>query len=92
MDSLWKLEGHHYNDLGYNYTKRLKDLDLLPLSKKFEYADLSVFYIIYHNLSVNKLPIYIQPLDEEDTLSRLRPVINPPTHMTGPVKMVFTVA
>ena len=74
-------EGHHYNDL--EYTKRLKDLDLLPLSKKFEYTDLSVFYRIYHNLSVNKLPVYLQPLDEEDTLSRLRPVINPPTHMTG---------
>ena len=74
-------EGHHYNDL--EYTKRLKDLDLLPLSKKFEYTDLSVFYRIYHKLSVNKLPIYLQPLDEEDTISRLRPVINPPTHMTG---------
>ena len=74
-------EGHHYNDL--EYTKRLKDLDLLPLGKKFEYTDLSVFYRIYHNLSVNKLPIYLQPLDEEDTISRLRPVINPPTHMTG---------
>ena len=74
-------EGHHYNDL--EYTKRLKDLDLLPLNKKFEYTDLVVFYRIFHNLSVNKLPLYLQPLDEEDTLSRLRPVINPPTHMTG---------
>ena len=44
---------------------------------------LSVFYRIYHNLSVHKLPIYLQPLDEEDTLSGPGPVINPPTHMTG---------
>ena len=74
-------EGRHYNDL--EYTKRLKDLDLLPLNKKL--TDLSVFYRIFHNLSVNKLPLSLclQPLDEEDTLSRLRPVINPPTHMTG---------
>ena len=63
-------------------TKRLKALDFLPLSKKFEYTDLLVFYRIFHNLSVNKLPLYLKPLDEEDTLSRLRPFINPPTHMT----------
>ena len=35
------------------------------------YTDLSVFYRIFHDLSVNELPLYLQPLGEEDTLSRL---------------------
>ena len=74
-------EGHHYSDL--EYTKRLKDLDILPLDRKFEYTDLLVFHKVYHNLSVNKLPAYLKPLDEDDTVSRLRSVIKPPCHLSG---------
>ena len=74
-------EGHHYNDL--EYSNRLRDLDLLPLIKKFEYTDLLVFHKVYYNLSVNKLPVYLRPLEDEDRISRLRPVIKPPTYMSG---------
>jgi hypothetical protein len=73
-------EGHHYNDL--EYTMRLRDLDLLPLDRKFEYTDLLVFHKVYYNLSVNELPVYLKPLNEEDTVSRLRSVIKPPSHLT----------
>jgi len=73
-------EGQHYNDL--EYTKRLNDLDILPLDRKFEYTDLLVFHKVYYKLSVNELPVYLKPLDEEDTVSRLRSVIKPPSHLT----------
>ena len=72
-------EGHHYNEI--EYIKRLKDLDLLPLSSKFEYTDLLAFHKVYHKLSVIQMPEYLQPLTEQDT-SRLRSVINPPHHLS----------
>ena len=67
-------QDHHYND--FEYLKRLKDLDILPMEYKFVYTDLVQFYKIYHGLSVVKLPSYLQPVTAEDRC-RLRPRIIP---------------
>ena len=67
-------QDHHYND--FEYLKRLKDLDILPMEYKFVYTDLVQFYKIYHGLSVVKLPSYLQPVTAEDRC-RLRPHIIP---------------
>lgn len=68
-------QGHHYND--FEYMKRLKDLDILPLEYKFAYTDLVQFFKIYHDMSVVKLPEYLQPVTNDDT-DRLRSNIRPP--------------
>ena len=69
-------QDHHYND--YEYLKRLKDLDMLPMEYKFRYTDLVQFHNIYYNQSVVKFPSYLKPLDSDD-ISRFRSNIRPPT-------------
>ena len=66
---------HHYND--YEYLKRLKDLDLMPMEYKFKYTDLIQFHQIYYGKSVVRLPSYLTPVTENDH-TRLRANINRP--------------
>ena len=68
-------EGHHYND--YEYLKRLKELDILPMDYKFAYTDLVEFYKIYHGKSVVKIPQYLTPYTDSDR-SRLRSKVKQP--------------
>ena len=69
---------HHYND--YEYIKRLKDLDILPLKYKFDFTDLVLFHKIFYDDSVVKLPSYLRPLNEDET-NRLRSTIIPPNRL-----------
>ena len=68
-------EGHSYNE--FEYLMRLRDLDLLPLSKRFLLSDLLLFFDIYHGDSCLKLPKYVKHLSQ-DQRSRLRTKILPP--------------
>lgn len=72
-------QDHHYND--YEYLKRLKDLDILPMEYKFVYTDLVQFFKIYHGMSVVKLPSYLVNVSNNDRC-RLRSNIRPPAHLT----------
>ena len=68
-------QDYHYND--YEYLKRLKDLDLMPMNFKFIYTDLVMFHNIFHEHSVVKFPGYLLPITADDR-SRLRSNIRPP--------------
>ena len=68
---------HHYNDV--EYTKRLKDLDLLPLYYRFMFLDLVIFYKIFHNDMCVKLPHYYKHVTDDDR-NRLRNVVKPPNY------------
>ena len=70
-------EGHHYND--FEYLKRLKELDILPMEYKFAYTDLIEFHKIHHKKSVVKIPQYLTPYTDSDR-SRLRTRIRHPNH------------
>ena len=70
---------HHYNEL--EYLRRLHNLDLLPMGYKFDYTDILLFYKIYYNRSVIKLPSYLIPIDDNDR-SRFRATIKPPDYYT----------
>ena len=70
---------HHYNEL--EYLRRLHNLDLLPMGYKFDYTDILLFYKIYYNKSVIKLPSYLTPIDDNDR-SRFRTTIKPPDYYT----------
>ena len=71
---------HHYNDV--EYTKRLKDLNLLPLRCRFLLSDLIMFYKIYYKKTCIKLPEYYIPVSHED-ICRLRKTIKPPEYLIG---------
>ena len=73
----WILEeqDHHYND--FEYLKRLKDLDLMPMNFKFIFTDLVLFHNIFHGHSVIKFPQYLTPITNDDR-SRLRSNTRPP--------------
>ena len=60
---------HHYND--YEYIRRLKDLDLMPMNYKFIYTDLIIFHKIFHNQSVINFPHYLTLVTDNDR-SRFR--------------------
>jgi len=68
-------EGHSYNE--HEYLMRLRDLDLLPLNRRFLFSDLLLFFDIYHGDSCLKLPEYVKHLSQ-DQRSRLRTKIVPP--------------
>ena len=68
-------QDHHYND--YEYLKRLKDLDLMPMNFKFIFTDLVMFHNIFHGHSVVKFPQYLTPVTDNDR-SRLRSNVKPP--------------
>ena len=68
-------EDYHYND--FEYLKRLKYLDILPMEYKFVYTDLVQFFKVYHEMSVVKLPSYLQPMTNAES-GRLRTNIQPP--------------
>ena len=68
-------QDHHYND--YEYLKRLKDLDLLPMEFKFIFTDLVMFHNIFHGHSVVKFPQYLAHVTDDDR-SRLRSNVRPP--------------
>lgn len=70
---------HHYSD--FEYLKRLKDLEILPLKYKFDLTDLLMFHKIFYDLSVIKLPSHLRLLNEIES-SRLRPIINPPNRIS----------
>ena len=73
----WILEeqDHHYND--FEYLKRLKDLDLMPMNFKFIFTDLVMFHKIFYGYSVIKFPHYLTSVTNEDR-SRLRSNVRPP--------------
>ena len=71
-------QDHHYND--YEYLKRLKDLDLMPMNFKFMFTDLVMFHKIFHGHSVVKFPQYLQPVTDSDR-SRLRSNVRPPNRL-----------
>ena len=62
-------EDHHYSD--YEYTKRLVDLKIMPLSSKFIFTDLILFHQIFYELSVIQMPDYITRVTDDD-IGRLR--------------------
>ena len=62
-------EYHSYNTL--EYSRRLFDLNILPLREKFIFTDLLLFHKIYHGTTCIKLPSYISKVSEED-IGRLR--------------------
>ena len=64
---------HHYND--WEYTCRLRDLDLLPIKYFFILNDL----IIFHNCYFIKLPVYFRPYND-DVRGRLRSLVAPPDY------------
>ena len=68
-------EGHSYNE--FEYLMRLRDLNLLPLNRKFQLSDLLLFFDIYHGDSCLKLPEYVKHVSQ-DQRSRLRTKIVPP--------------
>ena len=68
-------EDHSYNE--FEYLMRLRDLDLIPLDRKFQLSDLLLFFDIYQGDSCLKLPEYIKHASEEHR-SRLRSKIVPP--------------
>ena len=68
-------QDHHYSD--FEYIKRLKDLDMLPMEYKFIYTDLVQFHRIFYGHSVVKLPTYLEPLDNDDR-NRFRSNVPPP--------------
>ena len=69
-------QDHHYND--YEYLKRLKDLDLMPMNFKFIFTDLVMFHNIFHGHSVINFPQYLRPANDNDR-SRLRSNVRPPS-------------
>ena len=73
----WILEeqDHHYND--FEYLKRLKDLDLMPMNFKFIFTDLVLFHNIFHGHSIIKFPQYLTPITNDDR-SRLMSNTRPP--------------
>ena len=75
-------DGHHYND--FEYLRRLKDLDLLPMEYKFNYTDLVLFHSIFYNRSVIKLPSYFTPFSDMDR-GRLTSNIKTPNNCNSEV-------
>ena len=80
----WILEeqDHHYND--FEYLKRLKDLDLMPMNFKFIFTDLVLFHNIFHGHSIIKFPQYLTPITNDDR-SRLRSNTMPPERLNQPI-------
>ena len=68
-------QDHHYND--FEYLKRLKELDLMPMNFKFIFTDLVMFHNIFHGHSVVKFPQYLVAVTDADR-NRLRSNIRPP--------------
>ena len=68
-------QNHHYND--YEYLRRLKELDLMPMQHKFIFTDLVMFHNIFHGHTVVKYPQYLTHVTDNDR-SRLRSNIRPP--------------
>ena len=67
-------QDHHYND--WEYTCRLRDLDILPLKYFFELSDLIIFQ---KNAYFVRLPEYFRVYDINDR-SRLRSYVAPPDY------------
>ena len=68
---------HHYND--WEYTCRLRDLDLLPIKYFFILNDLIIFYKIFHDCYFIKLPLYFCPYNDDDR-GRFRSLVAPPDY------------
>ena len=66
---------HHYTD--WEYTCRLRDLNLLPIKYYFIFNDLIIFHKVYNDAYCIKLPPYFRPCNGEDR-SRLRSNVRPP--------------
>ena len=52
----------------YNYYRKCKDLNILPLKFRFDFKDFMTFHSIFYEYSVMKLPSYLKPFSG----SRLR--------------------
>ena len=76
---------HHYND--WEYTCRLRDLNILPIRYYFIFNDLIIFHKIYNDSYCVKLPSYLRLCNSEDR-SRLRSNINPPDYFNSPRSML----
>ena len=75
----------HYSD--YEYLRKLKDLDLLPLVYKFRLNDLILYHKIYYDLCPVNFPHYVQLTDNNDiSNNRLRSTIKPPDYLGAPVQ------
>lgn len=70
--------GHHYSD--FEYLKRLKDLDILPMEYRFTVSDLIIFHKMFYGNYTIKLPPYLIPVSIEDR-TRLRTNIRPPNYL-----------
>ena len=68
---------HHYND--WEYTCRLRDLDLLPIKYFFILNDLIIFHKIFYDCYFIKLPVYFRPYNDDDR-GRLRSLVAPPDY------------
>ena len=68
---------HHYNE--WEYTCRLRDLDLLPIKYIFILNDLIIFHKIFHDCYFIKLPLYFRPNNDDDR-GRIRSLVAPPDY------------
>ena len=68
---------HHYND--WEYTCRLRDLNLLPIKYYLAFNDLIIFHKIYNDIYCIKFPSYFRSCENEDRI-RLRSNMNPPIY------------
>ena len=68
---------HHYND--WEYTCRLRDLNLLPIEYFFVLNDLIIFQKIYNDNYCIKLPLYFRPYNDNDR-GRLRSTVSAPEY------------
>ena len=68
---------HHYND--WEYTCRLRDLDLLPIKYFFILNDLIIFHKKFYDCYFIKLPVYFRPYNDDDR-GRLRSLVAPPDY------------
>ena len=68
---------HHYND--WEYTCRLRDLDLLPIKYFFILNDLIIFHKFFYDCYFIKLPVYFRPYNDDDR-GRLRSLVAPPDY------------
>ena len=70
----------HYSDI--EYSKRLRDLDLLPLSARFTQSDLCLFHKVYYNICPLSFPSYISYSNAESTTYySLRTSTYPPDYL-----------
>ena len=75
----------HYSD--FEYYRKLKDINLMPLKSKFQLNDLILFHKIFYQISIVSFPHYIKLADIDDIENdRLRPNIRPPNYLGAPVQ------